>query len=167
MDIHSIQSVLETLSKSNLDKSEFDMKNLAFLEDKVVRNLQKINSLDTSNLIAAFFRLGHVPKLLIADLDQQVALNFNKQSVLMILEVLVQSNYKERDSFYDKLLDKLKKHSVLGFPAKFSFRSLKILLGYSKIYPQKDLRAEAQYYLNKFNDSTVHTEGMAETDIIF
>ena len=69
MDIHSIQSVLETLSKSNLDKSEFDMKNLAFLEDKVVRNLQKINSLDTSNLIAAFFRLGHVPKLLIADLD--------------------------------------------------------------------------------------------------
>ena len=160
IDIHSIQSVLETLSKSNLDKSEFDFKNLGFLEERVVKNLQKIGSLDSSNLIAAFIRLGHVPRLIIEELDQQVNLNFNKQSVMMILEVLVSSNYNESESFYEKLLDKLKKHSVYNFPAKSSYRALKVILGYTKQFPTKDVHNDAQYYLNKFNDSIGLTDSI-------
>lgn len=88
LDNYSIQSLLENLAKSNLDKSEFDFKALPILEMKIVQNFQKFSSLDISNLIVAFFKLNHVPRLIINELNQLLSLPLNKSSVIMILEAL-------------------------------------------------------------------------------
>lgn len=62
MEPHALQSTINVLSMSHLDKSELKRNHLEEFENKIMEDLPKYYNLDLANCIASLARLTFVPR---------------------------------------------------------------------------------------------------------
>lgn len=142
----------------DLDRGELTKSALEEMEKKVLDEFPKYMSLDLASIIASFFRLSYVPRILLHELNRMSALStMNKYSCLVVLESFVQARYDESNELYDKLFAQLQKTSS-NLNAKLSGRALSILSAYLDIFKSDRERVESivpvvDFYLNRFNDA--------------